>query len=144
MQHLQELSTAAIRPERSRYNRPRKNPGKRLKPNKTKNILAFLKSRHRNYLKLYWKKCKTGNIKEDHPILARILFSKGNKIALKDFETIYKMRELSACWISMFQSRYLYHQLMLSRALIEQRLEYNQKMRVFEEAFVAKSFERIR
>ena len=144
MQHSQELSTAAIRPGRSRYNRPRRtSKDTELKPNKTKNFLPFFRNAHRDYLVLYWKKNKIGGM-QDHPILARILFSKGNKVTLQDFETIYKMRELTACWISMFRERYLYRHLMLSRALIEQRHEYNQKMHIFEYAFIGRSFERIR
>lgn len=82
-----------------KYNRPRKNPDLLQRPNKTKNFLTFFKNAHRDYLELFRKNNKI----ENHPTIQLILFSKENKVTLKDFEKIYKLRQLTACWISMFQ-----------------------------------------
>lgn len=64
-------------------------------------------------------------------------------ISMKDYEDLYNMKELRPIWAKMFECKFLFRALMVSRCVTEVRKVYVPKLPVFEKAFEEHRFYKI-
>jgi hypothetical protein len=95
-------------------------------------MLVFFKNPHKEYLEKYI---------EDHSECADVIYNKDVKrifyqnkghITMQDYECLYKIPELKACWSTMVnQHKYLYRHLMNGKAKLSQKIAYRTKISCF-------------
>ena len=67
-------------------------------------------------------------------------FKKGNSTNLKAYENLFTDPQLKPTLARMFLERYIQRALQLSRAKIEQKTHYIEKISVFQRAFIQQKF----
>lgn len=63
---------------------------------------------------------------------------KKSGVSKMDFVSIYKIKELENVWRRMFQRKYLFHYLMISRSFSKQKSIFQGQVKVLEKAFLTK------
>ena len=95
----------------------------------TKNLLQNLKTAHLEYL----KKHLPPYILQKSKLVMRLM--KTNKTNLQDYTDLYNIADFRATFAQMFEEKYLYRSLMLSRCEPRAKKNHSKKIEVFEEGF---------
>jgi len=131
----EESSEEVHRTRRTRRVKRKRGEAKDAYP--TKNFLPAFKGPHLQFL----SEQKGMDYMMSFPLIQDI--KEKNGISMTDYEKLYKVPEFEEVWKEMFETRYLYRAMMLSRSTAVARKIHVKKIPVFQEAFVTKIFNRI-